>query len=61
MLSLIFTNGDMGGSSRILALGNSLVVKGGLSTYGQGYRPLEVPGMRKDPGVAEPGLPNAPG
>ena len=28
MLSLIFTNGDMGGSSRILALGNSLVARG---------------------------------
>lgn len=59
MLSLIFTNGDMSGSSGISVLGDSLVARQREFTYGQGYLPLEAQGMRKDPDVAGPGLPNA--
>jgi len=61
MLSLIFTHGDMSGSSGILAVGDSLVARKKGFTYGQGYRPLEAQGRRTDPDVAGPGLPNAPG
>jgi hypothetical protein len=62
VLSLIFTNWDMSGSSGMLASGNSLVAgEEGELTYGQEYRPLEGQGMRKVPDAAGPGLPNAPG